>query len=92
MKTNKNDLFYGIIVKYERGRIMDIKVKDEYITLGQLLKVANIVQTGGEAKFAVKSLPIQVNGEKEDRRGRKLYPNDQIIVEDVNEVVTINIK
>lgn len=60
---------------------MDIKVKNDYITLGQLLKVADFVQTGGEAKFAVKELDIRVNGEKENRRGRKLYPNDQVLIE-----------
>lgn len=60
---------------------MDIKVKNDYITLGQLLKVADFVQTGGEAKFAVKELDIRVNGEKENRRGRKLYPNDLVLIE-----------
>lgn len=60
---------------------MEIKVKNEYITLGQLLKVADFVQSGGEAKFAVKEMKITVNGEKEDRRGRKLYANDKVIVE-----------
>lgn len=60
---------------------MDIKVKNDYITLGQLLKVADFVQTGGEAKFAVKELDIRVNGEKENRRGRKLYPKDQVLIE-----------
>lgn len=60
---------------------MDIKVKNEYITLGQLLKVADFVQSGGEAKFAVKEMNITVNGEKENRRGRKLYSNDIVIVD-----------
>lgn len=40
------------------------------------------ISSGGEAKFAVKELKITVNGEKEDRRGRKLYPGDQISIED----------
>ena len=35
--------------------MMDIKISTEYITLGQLLKVTDFIQTGGEAKFAVKS-------------------------------------
>lgn len=68
-------------MKCERGFMMDIKVKNDYITLGQLLKVADFVQSGGEAKFAVKELVIEVNGEKENRRGRKLYPNDEVIIE-----------
>ena len=60
---------------------MKIKVKDEFITLGQLLKVADFISSGGEAKFAVKELDITVNGEKEDRRGRKLRPNDIVIID-----------
>ena len=55
---------------------MDIKITGEYITLGQLLKMTDFIQSGGEAKFAVKSLKINVNGEQENRRGRKLYVID----------------
>ena len=59
-----------------------IKIDTEFITLGQLLKMTDWISSGGEAKFAVKELKITVNGEKEDRRGRKLYPCDQISIED----------
>ena len=59
-----------------------IKIDTEFITLGQLLKMTDWISSGGEAKFAVKELKITVNGEKEDRRGRKLYPGDQISIED----------
>ena len=59
-----------------------IKIDTEFITLGQLLKMTDWISSGGEAKFAVKDLKITVNGEKEDRRGRKLYPGDQISIED----------
>ena len=59
---------------------MDIKITGEYITLGQLLKMTDFIQSGGEAKFAVKSLKINVNGEQENRRGRKLYAGDVIEV------------
>lgn len=51
-----------------------IKIDTEFITLGQLLKMTDWISSGGEAKLAVKELKITVNGEKEDRRGRKLYP------------------
>ena len=60
---------------------MDIKITKEYITLGQLLKLADFIQSGGEAKFAVKELSIHVNDIVEDRRGRKLYPGDVIVIE-----------
>ena len=52
-----------------------IKIKTDYITLGQLLKIADVASSGGEAKILVKELDILVNGEKDNRRGRKLYLN-----------------
>lgn len=58
-----------------------ISIKSEFITLGQLLKITDFISSGGMAKFAVKELSIQVNGESENRRGRKLYPNDVIKIE-----------
>lgn len=60
---------------------MKINILTDYITLGQLLKMTDFIQSGGEAKFAVKTLDIVVNGEKEDRRGRKLYAGDVIVIE-----------
>ena len=59
-----------------------IKITGDYITLGQFLKKTDWIQSGGEAKFAVKELEITVNGEKEDRRGRKLVSGDVICIED----------
>lgn len=61
--------------------MIKIKIDTEYITLGQFLKLADIISSGGEAKFAVKELDIEVNNEKENRRGRKLYVNDKISVD-----------
>lgn len=61
--------------------MIKIKIDTEYITLGQFLKLADIISSGGEAKFAVKELDIEVNNEKENRRGRKLYVNDKINVD-----------
>lgn len=58
-----------------------IVLKTPYITLGQLLKMTDWISSGGEAKTAVKTLNIHVNGEREDRRGRKLYPGDTIVIE-----------
>lgn len=52
-----------------------------YITLSQFLKKTGIAATGGQAKYLVKELDITVNGEKEDRRGRKLYPGDEVIID-----------
>ncbi len=58
-----------------------VKINTEYITLGQLLKMTNLISSGAEAKVAVKEMKIFVNGQKDDRRGRKLYPGDVIVVD-----------
>lgn len=60
---------------------MEIKINTEFITLAQMLKMADIVQSGGEAKYAVKELNIEVNGQAENRRGRKLYVGDVVFVD-----------
>lgn len=53
-----------------------IKIKDDYIKLGQALKLANLVSEGVEAKFAVLDEKVKVNGEVCTMRGKKLYPGD----------------
>ncbi|WP_071441033.1 S4 domain-containing protein YaaA [Traorella massiliensis] len=60
---------------------MEIKLNKEFITLGQLLKVTDFISSGGEAKFMVNELNISVNGERENRRGRKLFSGDVVIIE-----------
>jgi ribosome-associated protein len=54
---------------------------DEYIKLDQFLKLAEVVQSGGEAKQLIQSGGVLVNGEVEIRRGRKLRQGDVVIVE-----------
>ena len=56
------------------------KITTEFITLQQFLKMKDIISSGVEAKYFVKGNEILVNGEKEDRRGRKLYPGDEVKV------------
>ncbi|HMN30146.1 MAG TPA: S4 domain-containing protein YaaA [Caldilineaceae bacterium] len=53
---------------------------EEYIKLDQFLKLANVVQTGGEAKVLIQSGQVLVNGQVETRRGRKLRPGDVVVV------------
>lgn len=53
-----------------------IKLRDEYIKLGQALKAAGFVEDGVEAKFVITEGQVLVNGETDLRRGRKLYEND----------------
>lgn len=52
------------------------------ITLGQALKAANVVGTGGEAKVLIQYGEVLINGEVETRRGRKLEPGDVVEVGD----------
>ncbi|MEM7133094.1 MAG: RNA-binding S4 domain-containing protein [Chloroflexota bacterium] len=60
---------------------MESTIPPEFIKLDQFLKLAQIVQTGGEAKMLIRSGFIFVNGEEETRRGRKLYDGDEVGVE-----------
>ena len=52
------------------------------VTLGQALKASNLVGSGGEAKVVIQAGEVQVNGEVETRRGRKLEEGDVIEVGD----------
>lgn len=63
-----------------------IKLTTEFITLTQLLKDQNLIQTGGQAKWflADEDNIVMVNSEIERRRGRKLYRGDKIVVNDTN--------
>ena len=63
------------------------KITTEYITLQQFMKLSGIVSTGGEAKLRIKEMDIVVNGEKENRRGRKLYRGDKVKIEGKTYVV-----
>ena len=60
-----------------------IEIRDEFITLGQLLKKADIVSNGGEVKFFLAENKVLVNGEDENRHGKKLYHGDTIEIADV---------
>lgn len=57
-----------------------LKKDEPFITLGILLKIAGIIDTGGRAKFFLVENTVLVNGEEENRRGRKLYHGDLIQV------------
>lgn len=62
-----------------------IKLRDEFIKLGQALKAAGLVESGAEAKEVIVEGLVRVNGEIDTRRGRKLYAGD-IITFDGEEV------
>ena len=58
--------------------MMEIKIKDEFIKLGQLLKLAGLVESGVDAKYVIEDGLVKVNGEVEIRRGKKIYKNDVV--------------
>lgn len=58
----------------------NIKITGEYITLGQLLKFLDLVSTGGEEKIFLRENEVLFNGEKEQRRGKKLRDKEQVTI------------
>jgi ribosome-associated protein len=63
----------------------------ETIRLDQFLKLAQVVQTGGEAKYWIQAGEVWVNGAVEMRRGRKLRPGDVVIFQSEEFVVMSNV-
>lgn len=55
-----------------------IRIKDEYIRLGQALKLAGMVSSGVEAKYVIKNGEVTVNGKAELQRGKKLHDGDVV--------------
>lgn len=55
---------------------MELKLRDEFIKLGQALKAAGLVGSGVDAKIVIQDGMVKVNGEVETRRGKKLYDRD----------------
>ncbi len=53
-----------------------VKLREDYIKLGQALKAAGLVDSGVEAKIVIQDGYVTVNGETDTRRGRKLYNGD----------------
>lgn len=58
----------------------DVTIRGDMIRLGQLLKLAGLADSGGEARMMLEEGDIQVNGEPEDRRGRQLHDGDIVEV------------
>jgi ribosome-associated protein len=58
----------------------DVPIRDGSIRLGQFLKVAGFVGSGGEVKQLLDNRVVQVNGERETRRGRQLVDGDVVVV------------
>lgn len=57
-----------------------VSITSEYITLGQFLKFVGIIDCGSYAKIFLSDNKILINGEEDQRRGRKIYPGDVVKV------------
>ena len=68
--------------------MIEITIKDDFIKLGQALKLANVVSVGVEAKIVINEGQVKVNNETDTRRGRKVYEGD-VISFDGNEIKVV---
>jgi len=65
----------------------EIYIQTEYITLTQFLKLANIFDSGGMIKHYIQETGVFINGKKDYRRGKKLYPGDQVEIEMIGKFI-----
>jgi len=69
----------------------EVPIREDSIRLGQLLKLADVVDSGGEARDLLEEEEVLVNGEREMRRGRQLHAGDVIsLIDVVLEIVPID--
>ena len=68
-----------------------VKLRDEYIKLGQALKAAGVADTGVMAKEMILDGLVQVNKETEYRRGRKLYSGDEVTLSNFRSFITVQV-
>ncbi|TXG92392.1 RNA-binding S4 domain-containing protein [Rhodococcus rhodnii] len=69
------------------SRPTDVPIRDDVIRLGQFLKLANLIESGAEAKEVIADGLVKVDGETETRRGRQLRPGDIVELGGVEVVV-----
>ena len=65
----------------ERKNMETIKLREEYIKLGQALKAAGLVESGVDAKYAIEDGLVSANGETAVQRGKKLVDGDVVVYE-----------
>lgn len=66
-----------------------VKINTEFIKLSQMMKMANIVQSGGETKQLITMGLVLVNGEICTQRGKKLYPDDTVEFDEKMYIITL---
>ncbi len=66
---------------------MDIKISTEFIKLQQLLKLANVLDSGSDIKYFLAESLVTVNGERATQRGKKIYSGDVVEVEGFEQII-----
>ncbi|ADC49651.1 MULTISPECIES: S4 domain-containing protein YaaA [Alkalihalophilus] len=67
-----------------------LSISTEYITLGQVLKEVGAIDTGGMAKWYLSEYEVYVNGELENRRGKKLFSGDRVKLADETSIEIVH--
>ena len=67
-----------------------VQIREQTIRLGQLLKLAGVVDSGSEVKALLATVPLTVNGEPETRRGRQLHDGDLVRIEGEELLVSVD--
>ena len=67
----------------------NIAIRTDNITLGQFLKLSDCISTGGQAKMFLQDTEVWVNGEPENRRGKKLVEGDRIRIQGFGEFLVV---
>jgi ribosome-associated protein len=70
--------------------MVEIKIDTDYITLGQFLKLAEVIQSGGMAKWFLSEYDVFVNDEQDQRRGRKLYAGDNVEIPETGSFLVVS--
>ena len=70
-------------LKVKKFNEQKVEIETDFIKLDALLKFAAVVQTGGEAKMMINDGFVSVNGEICTQRGKKIYPDDKVTIDDL---------
>lgn len=71
-------------------KLNEIVIDSEFVTLGQFLKITDAISSGGMAKWFLAENEVYVNGEIEDRRGRKLRHKDTVNIPGVGRFIILD--
>lgn len=70
----------------------EVTIRDDYIKLGQALKLAGLVESGVDAKVVIQDGQVKVNGHVETQRGKKLVENDEVSFDGNSFIIRSKIK